>query len=76
MLEKLTNEYSISIKGGILENEDSKTIKMEVDLNGDMLYIKVGIIQAMKADETISKLIIDAADYFRENGENFEYNKK
>jgi hypothetical protein len=30
----------------------------------------------MKADETISKLIIDAADYFRENGENFEYNKK
>jgi hypothetical protein len=76
MSEKLKNEYSFCIKGGIEEGQESNTTKLDIDLDGDDIYIRSGLILAMKTSKEVSKLIIDAADYFRENGQNFEYNKK
>jgi hypothetical protein len=76
MSEKLKNEYSFCIKGWIKEGQESNTSKLDIDLDGDDIYIRVGLIQAMKTSKEVSKFIMDAADYFRENGENFEYNKK
>jgi hypothetical protein len=75
MDEKLKNQYSFCIKGWIKEGQESNTTKLDIDLDGDDIYIRSGIILAMKTSKEVANLIIDAADYFRENGENFEYNK-
>ena len=75
MPEKLKNQYSFFIKGGIEEGQESNTTKLDIDLDGDDIYIRSGIILAMKTSKEVANLIIDAADYFRENAGNFEYNK-
>jgi hypothetical protein len=83
MSEK-SNEYHILVKGVIMQqdfvimeqNEDVPKNKIEIELIGFKKNLRSGLIQAMKTDETFAELIIDAADYFRENGKNFEYNKK
>jgi len=76
MIEKLKNQYSFCIKGGIEENEETITNKLDIELDGDDIYIRSGLIHAMKTSKEVANYIMDAADYFRENGENFEYNKK
>jgi hypothetical protein len=76
MSEKLTNEYSILIKGGMKEKENEKTKMLEIEYEGDTIDLRSGLIHAMKTSKEVAKLIIDAADYFKENGKNFEYNKK
>jgi hypothetical protein len=37
--------------------------------------LRAGIIKAMKKNTTFAKFIVEAADYFKENGENFKYKK-
>ena len=74
MSEKSKNQYSFCIKGWIESN--TNTTKLDIDLDGDDIYIRSGIILAMKTSKEVANYIMDAADYFRENSENFEYNKK
>jgi hypothetical protein len=76
MIEKLKNQYFFCIKGGIEENQETITNKLDIELDGDDIYIRSGLIHAMKTSKEVANYIMDAADYFRENAENFEYNKK
>lgn len=74
MIEKQSIQYSISMKGGVTEKDGKATSNIEIDLDGENIYLKALIIQAMKSSEEVAKLILDAADYYKE-AEKFEYNK-
>jgi hypothetical protein len=73
MDEKLLNNFTISVKG----KKDLVTQKddFEIKVTGYKPDLRAGIIKAMKKNTTLATLIIEAADYFRENGENFKYKK-
>jgi hypothetical protein len=73
MEEKLLGNFTILVKGkkDWVNQEDD----FEIKVTGYNPDLRAGIIKAMKKNTTLATLIIEAADYFRENGENFKYNK-
>ncbi len=73
MENNMLNNFTISVKGkkGWVNQQDN----LEIKTIGYIVDLRAGIIKAMKKNNTLATLIIEAADYFRENGENFEYNK-
>jgi len=56
-----------------IEKQEPKNVNLEINLDGDKVYIKAGLIKAMKENKDLAELLIDAADYFQKNAQNFKY---
>jgi hypothetical protein len=73
MEKKMLSNFTILVKGKkdwVTQEDD-----FEIKVTGYDPDLRAGIIKAMKKNTTLATLVIEAADYFRENSENFEYNK-
>jgi hypothetical protein len=56
-----------------IEKQEPKNVNLEINLDGDKVYIRAGLIKAMKENKDLAELLIDAADYFQKNAQNFKY---
>ena len=71
MKENLKNHFLISMKGG----GEPQNNEVEIQITGYKTDLRSGIIKAMKKNNTLAELIIDASEYYQKNAQNFEYNK-